>query len=79
MSKFIIENRTELNDLDVFKRISSVVNLGLISDNDSVYCYATSFDDCVVTFRETEYGYKIHVLENRIKKEEVWEVLKEES
>ena len=41
MSKFIIDNRTYLSDVDVMTLITEVVKQGRISNNDKQYCYGT--------------------------------------
>ena len=41
MSKFIIDNRTKLSDIDVMTLITEVVKQGRISNNDKQYCYGT--------------------------------------
>lgn len=43
MNKFIIENRTDLNDFYVIKLVLSVINQGRISNNGKDYCYGTAF------------------------------------
>ena len=64
-NKFIIRNHTELTDLQVFYRIQRVIELGLISNNDTEYCYVTGFDDCYVWAKKTEYGYKFDIVDKK--------------
>lgn len=61
-NKFVIENRTELNDLDLFNYVVRVIQNGLISGDNEYYCYATSFGNIVVLFTRTHYGYNIHAV-----------------
>lgn len=44
MSKFIIDNRTNLSDADAIDLISKVISDGRISNEGKQYCYATSFE-----------------------------------
>ena len=39
MSKFIIENRTDISDLEVMEIISLIVEQGRVSSNNKQYCY----------------------------------------
>ena len=41
MSKFIIENRTDISDLEVMKIISLIVEQGRISNDNKQYCYGS--------------------------------------
>jgi len=60
--KFIIDNKTDLTDRQVFLRIAEVMGLGLISGNDKLYCYLTRFkDNVMVAFDKKKYGYKVYV------------------
>ena len=59
--KFIIENGSDLCDFIAMERIAEVIDMGLIGDYDTKYCYATRFTDCVVTMDKTKYGYKVYV------------------
>ena len=62
--KFIINNRTKLNDSEVFQYIASVLEQGLISNNNTEYCYISKFySGVVVETTKTSYGYKILVYE----------------
>ena len=66
--KFIIYNKTtKFTDLEVFKMISDVLSKGLISGNNNLYCYATTYFfekfKVHIEFMKTNYGYKIYVYE----------------
>ena len=66
--KFIIYNETKhFTDFQVFQWISDVLAKGLISGDNNLYCYATTYfleRVCVsVEFLKTNYGYKIYVYE----------------
>ena len=41
MNKLIIDNRTELTDIDAVTLVSMVIKEGRISNNDKQYCYGT--------------------------------------
>lgn len=43
MNKLIIDNRTDLSDLDILIMIGKVIGSGRISNNDKQYCYGTAF------------------------------------
>ena len=64
--KFIICNYTpnKINDLVLFGYIYKSIEQGKISNDDTEYCYLTSFgkdDRDLVAIRKTKYGYKIDV------------------
>ena len=68
--KFIIYNKTtKLTDFEVFKLISGVLAKGLISGNNDLYCYASTYFfekfKVHIEFIKTNYGYKIYVIEER--------------
>ena len=68
--KFIIYNKTKhFTDFEVFRKILGVLEKGLISGDNNLYCYATTYFHervCVsVEFIKTNYGYKIYVYEER--------------
>jgi len=73
--KFIIYNNTKsFDDYEVFSYIDDVLNKGLISGNDSLYCYASSYifekKKLHIEMIKEKYGYKILVYEeNRVKGE----------
>ena len=75
-NKFIIYDYTELGDISVMEIISDVMKQGLISNNNTEYCYATRFGGKgVVEMIKTKYGYKILVLpdnKSKLLKEEEW-------
>ena len=48
IKKIIINNHTDLSDLDVLDFISEVVILGKISNEGKSYCYLTSYKSGVV-------------------------------
>ena len=41
MNKLIIENRTELTDLDAVRLAGKVIKIGRVSNNGKQYCYGT--------------------------------------
>ena len=45
MNKFIIDNRTELSDLEIFSMIFQVIEAGKLSNEDKQYAYLTTFYD----------------------------------
>lgn len=44
MSKIIIKNQTEIDDISVLTLVQRVIKNGRISNNNKQYCYLTSFD-----------------------------------
>lgn len=68
-SKFIVYNDTKtLNDNEIFAYISDVLKKGLISGENTLYCYASTytFDTGKVLCIETQkqkYGYRIYAYE----------------
>lgn len=50
MNKFIIDNRTTLNDKEVLKAVLAVVELGRISNDNTQYCYGTE-----ITIKDNNY------------------------
>ena len=72
--KFIVYNYTpnKISDLDLFGYVYKTIQLGKISNDDTEYCYVTTFgkeDVNVVSMRKTKYGYRVAVYnENEIKK-----------
>ena len=44
MSKFIIENRTEISDLYCLKLVSKVIENGRVSNDGKQYAYGSSFE-----------------------------------
>lgn len=50
MNKLIIDNRTDLSDLDAVKLVSKVIKTGRISNSGRQYCYGT-----VITVKSKEY------------------------
>ena len=58
--KFIIENKSKVDDFKLFNLIMTVIDLGLISGDKDLYCYVTSFKNgTVIIFDKKKYGYKI--------------------
>ena len=43
MNKLIIDNRTELTDLEAITLVGKVINQGRISNNGKQYCYENEF------------------------------------
>ena len=41
MNKLIIENRTELTDLDAVRLVGKVIDTGRVSNDGKQYCYGT--------------------------------------
>ena len=52
MPKIIIENVSELSNLEAISRVSDVVRMGFISGGNQ-YCYVSTYIDCVVYARDT--------------------------
>lgn len=50
MNKLIIDNRTELTDLEAVTLVSRVIAQGRISNNGEQYCYGTR-----ITIEDKEY------------------------
>ena len=50
MNKLIIDNRTELSDINVVTLVGKVINQGRISNNNKQYCYGTG-----ITIEDKEY------------------------
>ena len=53
-TRIIIENRTDLSDDFILEKVSSVIRLGRISNNNKQYCYLSTFvcnneEYCIVT------------------------------
>ena len=73
--KFHIENRAEISDVLLFELVLKVINQGLISNNDTEYCYATliglsSGNEYIVQTIKTNYGYRIIVGKHKEKTHE---------
>lgn len=43
MSRFIIDNRSLVNDVDVLSAIQQVISNGRVSKDNTCYCYLTTF------------------------------------
>jgi len=43
MSKIIIENRSDLTDIDVIDVVKSLIAIGRVSNNGKQYCYLSTF------------------------------------
>lgn len=56
MNKLIIDNRTELTDLEAINLVSRVVKLGRISNYNKQYCYGS-----VITIENKEYFIWTHL------------------
>ena len=50
LNKLIIDNRTELTDLDVITLVGKVIKQGRISNDGKQYCYGTG-----ITIEDKEY------------------------
>jgi hypothetical protein len=50
MNKLIIDNRTELTDLEAVTLVGKVINQGRISNDSKQYCYGTG-----ITIEDKEY------------------------
>ena len=44
MSKFIVENKSHLSDIEILPLISIVFEIGRVSANETAYCYVTAFE-----------------------------------
>ena len=60
--KFIIENHTNISDYVIMKRVTKIIDMGLLSNNNTQYCYATRFVGCFIEMIKKNYGYKILIL-----------------
>lgn len=64
--KFIIENYSNINDIKLFQYILTVIDGGLVSNDETQYSYLTLFKDrIVINFEKTKYGYKIRAWEDK--------------
>ena len=45
MRKLIIDNRTDLPDVDAIFFVREVMRMGRVSNDDKQYCYATTFQN----------------------------------
>ena len=69
-SKFIIYNHTKsFEDFKIFQHITSLLAKGLLSDNETKYCYTSTWVCensllCIETCK-TKYGYRIDVFEKK--------------
>jgi hypothetical protein len=43
--RIIIENRSNLDDIEALRRVGLVINGGRVSNGGIQYCYLTTFDD----------------------------------
>jgi len=50
MNKLIIDNKTELTDLDAITLVKTVISEGRISNNGKQYCYGTE-----ITIKNKKY------------------------
>ena len=50
MNKLIIDNRTELSDINAVTLVGKVINQGRISNDNKQYCYGTG-----ITIEDKEY------------------------
>lgn len=48
MNKLIIDNQTDLSEIEVFPYIWEIINQGKISNNNKQHCYVTTFKDGIV-------------------------------
>ena len=64
MTNIKIKNETALSDETALERVLCVIRMGKISikKEKPVYCFATSFDDCIVTAELTEAGTQMFTL-----------------
>jgi len=51
MNKFIIDNRTDLSDMDAIRAVQKVIAMGRISNNGKQYCHVS-----VVRLNNKEYN-----------------------
>ena len=63
--KFIINNKSSVDDVILFESVLEVLKLGLISDYGKSYCFATAFHGkdykYYVFMKKTNYGYAITI------------------
>ena len=43
MGKLIIKNQTDITDISVLELVKRVIQIGRVSNNETQYCYLTSF------------------------------------
>ena len=48
MKKIIIENRTTVPMETILLLVTKVISMGRISNNNTQYCYATTFHDIII-------------------------------
>ena len=56
MNKLIIDNRTELNDIDALRVAKVVIEQGRISNDGKQYCYATEVEINNLSGKYTVYS-----------------------
>jgi hypothetical protein len=64
MTNIKIKNESSLSDEKALERVLRVIRMGKISikKETPVYCFATTFDDCIVTAELTEAGTQMFTL-----------------
>lgn len=72
-NKFIIHNNTKsFDDYELFAFISHCMQKGLLSNNETEYCYCTvqqyEFCDLICEFKKTKNNYRINLYEKERKK-----------
>ena len=68
-SKFIIYNHTtHFKDFELFAHITNVMSKGLLSNNETQYCYASSYNYekyiVSIEFMKKKNYYRIDIFEN---------------
>lgn len=62
VDRIIITNRTTLSNMQAMRKIYTVMDMGLMSDHKTKYCFHTVFDDDVeVSAIKTSYGYRFEL------------------
>ena len=80
-SKFIIHNSTKhYNDYEIFEFITECLGKGLLSNNNTEYCYCVVRQcerwDLVFISNKTKTGYRFDVYESSKAKENKYEIYK---
>lgn len=67
-SKFIIHNHTtHFKDFELFAHIANIMSKGLLSKNNTQYCYASTYNYekyiLCIEFMKTKNNYRIDIFE----------------
>lgn len=64
MGKLIIENRTDMSDIDALQCVAIVMRDGRISNDGKQYCYATVFNETYAVRTDLNEKSDRFVIEN---------------